>query len=325
MIGRNDKTGGAAQVTALQETQSLDLGRLPAAARWPAWQEALDRTHLPWSADPRCAPERFRAELAWRQAGALSLVACSCAPCAGRRERAQLRRTESECFVLLLLLEGREAVRQGELAVRLGAGDLLLWDSARPIAFELLEPLRKVSLLIPKAHLQPLLPRGLEAAPLLLPAELAEAALLRGYLETLSRIMQQQEEAAWQRSAALLPELLSAALAAERPVRTSRAEALRLTVEAAVRREARDPGLCPEGLARRHGISTRYLHKLFEREPYSLAELILAVRLEGARRDLQCGAAASVTEAAFAWGFQSAAHFSRRFRQRFGCPPSSLR
>jgi len=229
----------------LGRTETLRLADYPAESHWDAWRTALDETHLPWSADPRCPTDEFDAALAWRQAGEMSVVSCRCAPCAGQRTSAELRRTEADSVVLLLVLEGAEAVRQGEVSARLGAGDLLLWDGARPIAFELLAPLRKVSLVLPKRRLASLLPRLPRPAPLLLPGNLPEAALLRSYLATLAQVMPQQAEAAWQRSAGILPELLAAAVQAERPPAGSRAEALRLAVEAEVRLNVRDPASRP--------------------------------------------------------------------------------
>jgi len=50
-------------------------------------------------------------------------------------------------------------------------------------------------------------------------------------------------------------------------------------------------------------------------------------RLDATRRDL-CDpalAARSISEIAFAWGFNDAAHFSRAFRARFGRSPRELR
>nr|WP_291557272.1 helix-turn-helix domain-containing protein [Comamonas sp. SCN 65-56] len=35
--------------------------------------------------------------------------------------------------------------------------------------------------------------------------------------------------------------------------------------------------------------------------------------------------ARSVSEIAFAWGFNDAAHFSRAFKNRFGCSPRDMR
>ncbi len=313
-------------MSAAAHAQQWSAGPFAGPARWDAWRDVLDTTHLPWALEPRTGTSGFDAELTWRPAGDLSLIACSCQPCAGTRRQAEIRRTEDAHFGLLLVLEGREAVRQGEVSALLGPGDLFLWDSAQPIDFEIRAPLRKITLLLSKDTLGPLVPGGARAAPLRLPSQRPEAALLAGYLESLSDVMPDQAEAAWHRSTAIAQDLLVSAAVAERPpAPMSRGEALRLAVETEIRRHARDPRLTPDWLARRQGVSVRYLHMLFAERPYTLTESIRRERLEGARREVLMPAGPSITEIAFGWGFQSSAHFSRRFKQRFGHAPSALR
>ncbi len=271
------------------------------------------------------SPAAFDARLDWRPAGKLALVACRCQPCAGKRRGPEIRRTEEAHLGLLLVLEGREAVRQGEVSALLGPGDLFLWDSAQAIDFEVRAPLRKVTLLLSKEELAPLLPGGPRTAPLQLSSHSPEAALLAGYLESLSGVMTDQEEAAWQRSAAIAQDLLVSAAVSERPpAARSRREALRLAAEADIRRHARDPRLTPDWLADRRGVSVRYLHMLFAEQPFTVTELIRSERLEGARREILIADGRGVSEIAYSWGFQSPAHFSRCFKQRFGRSPSAL-
>jgi AraC-like DNA-binding protein len=74
-------------------------------------------------------------------------------------------------------------------------------------------------------------------------------------------------------------------------------------------------------------LSPSTLHRAWSGEPCSLTEWIWAQRLDAAKRDL-CDpnrAASSVSEIAFSWGFNDAAHFSRAFRARFGRSARALR
>lgn len=113
---------------------------------------ALSRVHLPWTLT-ECRPEPFGVRLAWSALGAATLVDYRGAPCAGHRRAAEIRRTEEATAGLLLVVSGREHVRQGEGAVTLSAGDLYLWDGTRPIDFTVPVPLHKVTLLMPRARL----------------------------------------------------------------------------------------------------------------------------------------------------------------------------
>ncbi|MCQ9133094.1 helix-turn-helix domain-containing protein [Streptomyces hilarionis] len=88
-----------------------------------------------------------------------------------------------------------------------------------------------------------------------------------------------------------------------------------------------EPDLCPEGIARAHHISVRYLHKLFQDEGATVGRWILRRRLEECRRDLARHGRGSRTIAAVAgrWGFLSATHFSRVFRTAYGMSPREWR
>ncbi len=85
-----------------------------------------------------------------------------------------------------------------------------------------------------------------------------------------------------------------------------------------------DESLHAERVAAGVGISERHLRRLFAAQGVSLADHLLARRLEQARQDLldprlrRC----TVAETAYRCGFASHAHFSRAFKLRFGTTPS---
>jgi AraC-like DNA-binding protein len=72
-------------------------------------------------------------------------------------------------------------------------------------------------------------------------------------------------------------------------------------------------------------MSVRYLHRLFEDAGASVRATILARRLDRCRDALAGSPRRSISEIAFAWGFNDAAHFSRVFKARFGGSPRDLR
>ncbi len=75
------------------------------------------------------------------------------------------------------------------------------------------------------------------------------------------------------------------------------------------------------------GLSPRYINDLFRDEGTSLMRHVWRRRLENCRKDLANPAHAGqrLTEIAFHWGFNDLSHFSRAFRQRFGCSPREYR
>ena len=88
-----------------------------------------------------------------------------------------------------------------------------------------------------------------------------------------------------------------------------------------------EPDLTPARVAAAMKISVRQLHLLFEPTGTSFAEHVLGRRLDECRAILESPSsrARSVTDIAYAWGFNSLASFYRTFRQRFGVSPGVVR
>ena len=97
--------------------------------------------------------------------------------------------------------------------------------------------------------------------------------------------------------------------------------------QAAHRRAAGRPRADRGSLAAELGLSASQIHRVFKNEPLTPAQYIWERRLDAASRDLLEPrlAGRSVAEIAFGRGFSDAAHFSRAFRDRFGCSPREWR
>jgi transcriptional regulator GlxA family with amidase domain len=86
-----------------------------------------------------------------------------------------------------------------------------------------------------------------------------------------------------------------------------------------------DRPLSRAAIARSCGRSLRQIERLFQLHlGQTMTTAMLAIRLDSAAHRLRT-TDVPVTQIALDCGFVSAAHFSRRFRQRFGMPPSALR
>jgi AraC-like DNA-binding protein len=285
---------------------------------------ALSRVHLPWTLTA-CRPEPFGVRLAWSALGGATLVDYRGAPCAGHRRAAEIRRTEGAIAGLLLVVSGREHVRQGEGAVTLSAGDLFLWDSTRPIDFHVPTPLHKVTLLLPRERLVRALERGCGAPPWgRIATDGGPGALLSAHLAALSRHGGTLEAGAAAAAAAYALDLLAGTAA---PPAATGAAALRERAVALIARHFDDPSLTPTRLAGLLAVSPRYLHMAFAASGDTVAGRIRARRLQRLARDLADAglAARSITALALSAGFDDAAHASRAFRHATGQSPSAFR
>ncbi|HEY4404443.1 MAG TPA: AraC family transcriptional regulator [Xanthobacteraceae bacterium] len=87
------------------------------------------------------------------------------------------------------------------------------------------------------------------------------------------------------------------------------------------------PDLTVTALARRHGVSPRYVQMLFETESTTFSEFVRDTRLARAHQmltDPRC-AGRTVSAIAYEIGFGDLSHFNHVFRQRYGVAPSEVR
>jgi AraC family transcriptional activator of tynA and feaB len=108
---------------------------------------------------------------------------------------------------------------------------------------------------------------------------------------------------------------------------TPSVSARRVAARRHVEAHLRDPALSPTQVAAALHVSPRYLRMLFQDGTESLSAYILRRRVEECARLLASPlwSGQTVTDIAFGLGFNSAAHFTRAFRQRFGTTPTGYR
>jgi AraC-like DNA-binding protein len=94
-----------------------------------------------------------------------------------------------------------------------------------------------------------------------------------------------------------------------------------------IKRQFTNPNFSQAKVARKLGVSTRYVQDLLHETGVQFRERVLALRLEKARTMLQ-GAAdrrEKIIDIAYACGFNDLSYFNRCFRRRFGDAPMQLR
>jgi len=115
----------------------------------------------------------------------------------------------------------------------------------------------------------------------------------------------------------------AAALADARGVRAARLKMIKDDIA----RHLTEARLSVHTVAARHKVSPRYVQRLFDENGSTFTEYVMEQRLERAHRLLSDPKLSdrTLTSIAFAAGFNDLSHFQRRFRRRYGAPPSDFR
>ncbi|WP_405907422.1 MULTISPECIES: helix-turn-helix domain-containing protein [unclassified Streptomyces] len=299
-----------------------------------AWAEVLTGLYGPVSTrvDPG---EGFRAAVRVRELGAVRVSAVRCPPVEVRAAAGPCDESAARHH-LALVLGGELVLDQAGRTTRVGRGDLVLFDTGCPFRLRPTAPWNAVV----TAHLAPTPPTPSSSPPPSLPPggpgrlvarELpgreGVAALVAGFLAGLARDATPYRPCEELRLGMVVTDLVGAlrdqGLGEEDP----EPPVLLPRIQAYVLRHLGDGGLTPDRVAAAHHISTRYLHRLFQRQGLTVAAWIKAQRLERCRRDLADPHLRRLPVYAIGarWGFANAADFSRAFRTAYGITPTCFR
>ncbi|WP_448029169.1 helix-turn-helix domain-containing protein [Bradyrhizobium liaoningense] len=250
-----------------------------------------------------------------------------------RRSAADIAASDRSCFYLNLKLAGRCRIQQDDREISLSSGQVGIFDSDRQ--FSLLHDrgpqLRVASFWVPAEALRERLPASFDVGAARVSDDPFVGHLIVETARTLSDGALRMSEDEGVRLFRVLIELVAVSLSRRSRVGAAESESLAdattLALKRAIHRRLREPGLAVADVAEAVGISERYVHKLLARSGSSFTDYVIDHRLDGAARDLRDPAMAdrAIGAIAFDWGFSDLSHFTRRFKQRFGCRPRDWR
>ena len=299
---------------------SWSTANYPRVDRYDVWDQQLRSAYCGFALDRPFQPD-FDAITRSRHADSLSVIDCVCGPFSATRARPHIGRDAREVFGIQLVLAGREELRIDGQSILLTQGDLLLWDSARPITICVREKLHKISVVTPLARFRQWLPTSWDRIPRKIESGSNAANLLSSHMRSLHSYFLDDDLGSGD---ALLEVSLGLVIDAIHRTSNQAPETLRGAQLARVRqyidRNLDQSELSPSLIAGANHISVRYLHWLFEPSGVTVSQYVIQQRLLRCRRDLSIGMmrGRTITDIALSWGFRDATHFSRRFKQEFG-------
>ena len=289
------------------------------------WREAARRSFFPLDLE-QLASRPFAGRLIHHELVAIDAYQVIADASMCRRTAAGIAEADPEQIKIHLLRRGSCGVQQDDRYGVLRPGTITTLDSSARYMIEAREPFELVLFAVPKALLGPYADTLRRTTATV--SKVGVSSLIALFLD---RLVDQLEDGSIVRSQGPLAETVLAllrALAVEGSGGNVVTPApLLLDLKSYIERHVADPALSPASIAAAHFISTRYLHKLFRREEHSVSETIRRARLARCQRDLADPALAgeTVSSIAMRWGMRDAAHFSRLFRDAYGCTPREYR
>lgn len=240
------------------------------------------------------------------------------------------RSFDPDAIKILMQRRGHSRFEQQSVAVDLGPRAAIIYDPVRTYSLQNISDVDQLILQVPRSTFDDEVLTRL-AAPVSLPsADDSLTRIVSGLMEMAITEAQRLDEAGCRRVGESLAQLVSG-LIRGKPMapefRRSPLEALRERIAIYVDANLARGELSAEAIALHMGCSRRYLHRAFEGEGATLERFIWDRRLERSKEALMSPSRSltSISEIAFACGFNSSAHFSRAFKARYGVSPRELR
>jgi AraC-like DNA-binding protein len=309
------------------ESCSFSSKNLAAADRIHFFREVVGRMFTRMDIEP--TDESFCCNAHFHRARDLRIYRFACSGIRATRTREMAEGCSN--LVLAINFEGISAYSQIGREATLSPGHATLISDADACA-SMRTKSRCLLVLVPRTVLAPMLANVDASYMSVIQGTMEPLRLLTGYIALVIKDPALMETAELQRAAAShIHDLVAltvgatrdaAAIAAAGGLRAARIHALKADIE-----ENLQGDVSTAALSARHGLSPRYIRKLFRGEDTSLSQFVLGRRLARVHRMLADPACAdrNISDIAFAVGFGDISTFNRDFRRHFKMTPSDVR
>jgi AraC-like DNA-binding protein len=300
---------------------------LPERDRLPQWREEFGRGLVRVDIEPASPDLPFRAQAVLQALPGVRTATCRGSDAHFTRTRAMA--AEGDDSVGLVVNFGRKALvsQYGENAL-LAAGDAVPIFTEAPA---LLTSEHHLGILFPRTALASRVDNLEAAATVVVPRASQPLRLLVRYISLVRKEATLESATLRQTVVDHIYDLAALALGANRDTQEtsmSAVAAARLAAaQADIAASFTDQGLTLAAVARRQGVSPRYLQRLLETAGSSFTAEVNELRLQRAFKLLTKSGAdrRRIIDIALEAGFSDISHFNRLFRRRFGDSPSGVR
>jgi len=244
-----------------------------------------------------------------------------------QRSQADIVRDNRHSVFLCFMLSGQGFSYQGTQCVQHSPGDIILYDTLMPYGQGFPQDMEMVVMDLPEPLAKEYVRDWARGNLLYLHRDTRFSDTSTDVLfQLLNSILDQQTSAAAQ--AGRVSDLLENIKALVSNICSgSRDQDLWRHIQRYIQQHLQEESLTTARLAKELNTSTRKLHRTFAENGSSVQSYIWQQRLDQCRREILSPALANrnVSEIAFKWGFNDAAHFSRRYKARFGESPVQTR
>ncbi|WP_231621575.1 helix-turn-helix domain-containing protein [Sphingomonas sp. 37zxx] len=291
---------------------------VPAERRYLFWRDLVAETFPGMTVEPKVG---IRADLARWELGRLAMAR---AHSDQSRVNRHARQQDDRHLILHLQRQGRMMLSQGNRTSLASRGDIVVADGSTPYSIDISHANDCLIVSVPFDLMQPMgTDRPFHAH--LLPGRDPQVAVLQKMIEglwlereTLDQVDQGMDQ--------VIGSLTRMALLRCTPEDDDTSHDQARGIIDYVERHLYDPGLGTAQIALATGLSTRAVQKCFARQLGATPTAFISQRrLERAAQMLDARPYASVTEIAFALGYNDSAFFSRCFRRQHGVSPRHWR
>ncbi|UNK40938.1 helix-turn-helix domain-containing protein (plasmid) [Shinella sp. H4-D48] len=246
-----------------------------------------------------------------------------------RRSR-EIKRDDGSYFFLNLQLAGCSRVAHAGRETLVYPDQFAIVDSTRPYSLDFIDNWNVVSFRIPQHLLRPLFNRPDAAIAVTVGRDSGVGGVLIDFLKSVAGKARDIDPSSAEVISRSIAQMTAVAMGATQPALESSRDILRSELKRSIARHieenAADTDMNIDKVALRFGVSRRQIQRLLHEQNTCFERMLLEKRLDHCADTLaNHQSRLSISEIAFAWGFNDLSHFSRTFRKRFGASPREFR